>query len=1313
MRTQEACGLLNLLEYQFHSLLKQGRTISGRKRAVPRMLQRRMLLIAVSAFVGLALVAAGPAASWAQDLSTGALNVTVQDSTGAAVNGAQIQLKDPATNNVRGVATKGAGDAVLSFLSPAKYVLTVTKDGFQTKVYPSVTIQTNQTTDVRVTLVVGATSQSVSVSGDTSPLIDATQNTLATTIDPKQVDNLPIAGRDVFNLAFLVAGAVGDNFNNLPGGAVNTTTDGFSTMTNRFKTAGFDGDGPSISNRLEDIQEMTVQTGELDASKGGTAAMDIGFLTKRGTNQFHGQLYEDYRSDWLNANDWVDNDLGVKRGFLLKNDFGGSVGGPLLKDKLFFFASLSNFRQPFSARVSTTVATPLALSGVYTVPGNPSETDNVLQAGQSAGCSTCTGTINSLIAADLANIQSTYGTNGATLTPDGVDPNHENLNFLNKGIAIYKFPTLRLDYNLTPNFRLTGSAKESNYYNINQGGYQNPPYPGPLYANQDYSNVERNYQIVTGFDWNVTPSLVNAFRVGYLYTGFTYNSQGLNVPTSDMMQQGELQFGFGLNSGVHGFARLKGGSLYPILSLKDDFTWQHGKHTMSFGVESATEIDHYYNNQFVPYIGVNYIAEGDPVTNSLDASVKKYPDAPSSATGDVEGLYATLTGRMTYYSLGEFVNAKTKQFQPGVSFDLHERLNQTALFFEDSWKVKPSVTLNLGLRWDFTGASTDETGFYTHPTIADMWGPTAVGAIFKPGTLGGDPNPVEGPASQAYSPTYVHPEPNVGIAWSTRGHGDSFIGRLFGDGVSVIRASYTYKNYTEGAQNFWNFGSNNGANFNTFYLANPVAPSGSTPGPGFYNAGSLSLGDSLPPLASTSPSPFQRVIPESFQAFTGTSYFAFDPHIKQPYVESWQFGLQRALSPNNVVEVRYVGNVSRNQWVGANYNEVNIFENGFLADFQAAQANLAASGGTTFQGPNPTPIIDQAFAAGGPSYYTDGQFITDLQQGQAGAFANRLAGSQLFLCSLITSFSGCDSVGTPASGTYPINFFQVNPFAAGAGVVEMTNMGYSNYNALQAEFRQHLNHGMQFNANYTWSHSLENNIQGSSAPGVYGGRSNSAPGFYTLRNTHLNYFPSAFDVRQVFHLSGTYDLPFGHGQPYLANNKILNPVIGGWTAGMILTRQTGDPHLFVGAVQYGATQTVNTNDGGITLNGVTVSQLQSQIKVRPGPAGAGLVSLFDPKYIAGSGQSNTQYIAPNFTAGKFGTLMWLHGPKWINTDLEVTKVIPLHREMNFTLQAAFLNAFNHVAWSGMDANVQDGTFGTTNSTANGPRNIELRGNFRF
>jgi hypothetical protein len=1245
----------------------------------------------------------------AQDMSTGALNVTVQDPTGAVVNGAQLVLKDLGTNDIHTATTKGAGGVIFSFLNPAHYTLTVTKEGFSVSVFPSVTIQTNQVTDVKVVLELGSTTQSVTVSAESSPLMDTTQNSLSTTVDMKQVDDLPLSGRDPTSLAFLVAGAVGNNINNLPGGAVDVSANGFSTVINRNKSGGFDTDSSSTANRLDVVQEMTVQTGELDASKGGTSAMDIGFLTKRGTNKFHGQLYEDYRSGGLNANSWYRNNVGQKRASLVKNDFGGSVGGPILKDKLFVFASLSNFRQPGGSTVSTWVPTASVIAGNYTyIPtdSTTAQTVNVLQAGLSGGCPTCTGTVNSLVATDLANITNSYSDLAKynISYTKGVDLNHDMISFANEGSTVYKYPTMRVDYNMARNFRLTGSVTASkNYYNHTGA----PPYPGPLFANQASSSTSKHYQVVTGFDWDIKPSLVNAFRVGYLYTGSTYNSQGMGTPTADMMTQGELGFGFSINSGVHGFASLKGGSLYPILSVKDDSTWQHGRHTIAFGVQSATEIDHYYNNQFVPYIGADGIASGDPVQDALDSAIPE-GQRPDYANSDMEGLYATLAGRMTYYSLGEFIDAKDKKYKPGVSFDLHEKLNQTALFIEDAWKVKPTVTLNVGLRWDFTGASKDETGFYTHPDIANMWGPTGVGDLFKPGVLNGVANPVEGPGAEAYDPTYFHPEPNFGFAWNPQGTPDTLLGRLLGNGATVIRGSYTFKNYTEGAQTFWNFGSNNGANFNNWFYAYPQVPTGSPAAPGYYDAGSVSLGGTLPALTTSAPNPYQPIITEASQAFSGTSFLTFDPHIKQPYVESWQVGIQRQITPSNVVEVRYFGNVARKQWMGVNYNEVNIFENGFLNDFRAAQANLAASGGTTLQGAQPTPILDEAFASSGGAGYTDGGFINNVSQGQAGAFASTLAGSATYLCSMITNFSGCANAGATAAGTYPSNFFQANPFAAGNAIMEMENAGSSNYNSLQAEWRQRLNHGMQFNANYTYSKSLGTSIQGSTTPGYYSGRSNSAPGFYTLRNRHLNYFPSAFDVRQVFHASGTYDLPFGKGQPFFSGNYLANTVIGGWTIGAIVTYRTGDPFLFTGG-----TYTVNGNDSGITLNGVTASDLQKQIKIRPGVTGKGRVTMFDPKYITSAGRANSTYIGPNFNAGQFGSLMWLHTPKWINTDMSLSKVVPIRGEMNFTLQAEFLNAFNHVAWTGMDTGVRDSTFGTTSSTANGPRNIEFRGNFRF
>lgn len=1287
---------------------------------------RRPRSIFSVAVVLLAFLSVGVSCS-AQDMSTGSLNVTVTDPGGALIPGATLVLKDLGTNDIHTVTTKNDGTVVIPFLNPATYTLTVTKDGFATSQYSKVVVTTNQVTNLAVALKVGATTETVSVAADRSPILNTTSNTLSTNLDMKQVADLPTSARSVRALAFLVPGAVDDDINNLPGGALNESANGFSTLSDRNKSGGFDQDTSAVTQRLESTQEMTIETGELDASKGGTSAMDIGYLTKRGTNQFHGQLFEDYRSEALNANSWSGNFAKQPRGLLIINDFGASVGGPLLKNRLFFFASLGDYRRPTQTQVVTTVPTDLALSGVYSyflcnagtggttgkpcVTGSQVATENVLQAGASAGCATCLASINPLVATNLANIKAAIAMPGVTITPAAAsDLNHYVINFQHHSTTIQRFPALRMDYNVTRNFRLTGVASGTFSYS-NQTG--NPPYPGTTFANQATSSKTRNYQVVGGFDWTLTPNIVNALRVGYLYTNFKYNSNGVGVPTADMIAQGQITAGLSLTTGLNPFNDLFGGSLYPMRSLKDDTTWSHGKHTISFGAELATQVDHYYNNEFVPQLNINSLSTGDPAKPAVDAQVTTNGTAGSStAESDVESLYATLDGRVSSYAYGQFVNSRTKIYSPDVSFDLHEKLTQAAVFAQDQWKATPTLTLNAGLRWDFIGASTDETGFYTHPTISDLWGPSGQGNLFKPGTLSGNFNAVESPAAQGYAPTYVHPEPMVGFAWNPRGDSDSVIGRVFGNGKTVVRSSFTLKNYTEGTQNFWNFGSNQGANFNTTFSASPVSSATSTAG--FYSAGSYIWGMAQPPNGSlaNSPIPYQQVLSESALALTSTTFSTFDPHIRQPYVESWEFGIQRQLTSNQVLEVRYVGNVSKDQWLAKNYNEINIFENGFLADFKNAQANLALSGNTTFKGPNPTPVMDQAFkTSSSANSYTNSTFIADLEQGQAGAMANTLSGHTSsgipYFCSLVgANFPACAAKGFAGTGSAPINFWEANPYAERSAIYEMGNYGSSNYNALQIEYRQNPTHGMQFDVNYTFSKGLGIGEAGSTAPGYYGGRGNSSPGLYTLRNPGLNYFPSSFDVRHVMHASGTYDFPFGHGRQFLNQSRIANAVVGGWTIGTIIGWQTGEPHLLTGGYD-----SFNTNDGGITLTNVTTSQLQHSIRARH-VAGQSYVQMLDPKYIGTNG-ANLAYISPNTTPGTIGNLVWLHAPANFNTDMSLTKLVPVYREVNLKLQGVFLNAFNHVSWTGFTTGIQSTSFGTSSSLFASARNIELRANVQF
>ena len=410
-----------------------------------------------------------------------------------------------------------------------------------------------------------------------------------------------------------------------------------------------------------------------------------------------------------------------------------------------------------------------------------------------------------------------------------------------------------------------------------------------------------------------------------------------------------------------------------------------------------------------------------------------------------------------------------------------------------------------------------------------------------------------------------------------------------------------------------------------------------------------------------------------------------------------------------MIEVRYVGNVGKDGWFAKNYNEVNIFENGFLAEFQVAQANLAANGGKTFKGPGPTPIMDQAFKTSTSSQYVNPTFITDLQQGLAGTMAQTLASSSTYLCSLVgANFTPCQTKGIPGSGTYPINIFEANPFVTGSQISEMGNYASSNYNALQVEFRQNPTHGMQFDVNYTYAKGLGIGEQGSTAAGYYGGRSNSAGGFYTLRNPALNYFPSSFDVRHVMHASGTYDFPFGHGRRFLNQSRIANATVGGWTIGSIIGWQTGEPHLLTGG-----NSTFNQFDGGLQLHGITAKDLQNSIRPRL-VAGHAYVQMLDPKFIQSNGQgANPAYITPNFTPGTIGQLVWLHSPANFNTDLSLTKIVPVFRETNLKLQGEFFNAFNHVSWTGFTTGVTSSTFGTSSSLFAGARQIELRANIQF
>jgi hypothetical protein len=1286
-------------------------------------------LLSLSVF---GLGAGEPAVGGQTSATQGTVTVIVLDTTGGVIQDAQLELRDISTNDIRKATTQGEGAYSFVNLPIGTYRLAVSKQGFETSALDNVRVQAGRVTDVSVTLKVGATDVVVEIHEEAAPIIETTSNAIATTIDMKQIEDLPLQGRDISSLAFLTPGYAGTpdggTWNGLPVIAQSNTIDGVVSSTSRMKFAG--NAQPGLEARLEDIQEMTVQSSQVDLSQGlGMAAMQVNFVTRRGSNDFHGRVFEDFRNTVLNANSWSNNAIGLPRNPLILNEFGGGVGGRIIRDKLFFFGSFAMSKQPGGYVASSTVLTPLAQQGIVTL-SDGSTVNLFSQVAQPNGLPDCSTNPNlngcAAFTAQQTLINKAIATPGTAVTAS-TDPNVLNVNWLVSSPITKYYPAFRVDYNATQAVRLDFSFENTK---VNQPGAAAPLFPGSDFSNQAASNKSNNYTGSFGISWTITPTLVNQFRGGYYYNAFSY-AIGAS-PTWNTQPQVSWALA---NSGT-GF-NLPVTTYYPIVNASDNATWSHRNHTLSFGFSFYREQDHYWN----PPDGIpNYslgLVNGDPAFGAFE---NYFAGASEFDRGDAEALYATLVGRISGVApigSGFPYDAKTGQYATtaGSAYNLDELQKGWGLYGQDSFRLTPRLTLNYGLRWDFIGDNHDLTSAYHGASIESMYGPSGVGNLFQPGTVPGITDPTYDASAHQYHPWNKTPQPSIGIAWNPN-RTEGFLGKLLGGDNTVIRAGFDIKRFTEPYQYFWNNASNHGLAFFQ-YFSLQAANGGGT---GTFQPGSLSVGDSLPSYAF-SPAAYATSIPQS--TYTWSYYFGgsgIDPHIAQPYLQEWNLGIQRQLGRSNVLEVRYMGHRSVHQWVSIDTNEVNVLENGFIDQFKAAQKNLAINqshginsfANNGYAGQQGLPIFDAAFAgesSGGTGIpladYGNSSFIKDLNNGAVGSLANVLShpfGTVPYVCNLVgSSLSPCaDQYGYSSPGAYPVNFFQANPLADGYGFTLYGDQaakasylgaaGYGNYHALQVDFRQKQWHGMQFDANYTWSHTL-----GVQPDNQWTGVVN----VFSARNLGQSYGPTAFDLRHVIHASGTFDLPFGSGKQFLNRKGVVDKVLGGWTLGTIFTYQTGLPFQLGGG--YGTFN--DYGDGGFTLSGITKSQLQSAVGVYH--SSSAYSYDINPSLLSASSGTCSSYltgVCQNTTPGAFGQNLWLYGPHLWNDDLSIAKVVPISERVKFSLQAQMLNVFNHPNWANPSSGpsyigstrISSSAFGTAGlSNMNGPRLVEFRANISF
>jgi hypothetical protein len=1348
----------------------------------------RSVLGGVRTILLIALALCAVPGSWAQRGSEGTVTVSVVDPSGGVVQGAQLELRDLTAGDIRAAVTGDRGTYTFVNLPLGKFSLTISKSGFEKEVFGSVVSQAAQTTDITATLKIGATTITMQVEASATPVVEESSNAIGTTVDLKQIEDLPIEGRDLTQLSQLVPGssfvAGAGTYDGLPAIAQGNNIDGVIGSPSRMKFGG--NSAPIVSPRLESIQEMTVQTEQLNLDQGfGQANMQLNFVTRRGGNAFHGRVYEDFRNDALNANSWINDTLTainpsnpVTKNLLHLNDFGASVGGPIIKDKLFFFGSYAERKQPGSYSTVNYLFSSAAQAGNFTYNG---QTVNLFTLAQNyntsnPGANLPTAVLNcpasycpsSVLAA--ANSAASAG----QVSPSALgDPNLDRLNWQVNNAQTSYFPAVRVDYVASQKMRFNVA------WNMTKDNFpgQNPPdFPGSAFAKTGAGNKDKSYTLGLGFDWTLSPNLINEFRGGFLYNSNlgAYNAPPLSASSPQLIWNYPTVVG--LASGQYP-AQMSGtifysgiNTEYPVFNASDTMTWQHGAHTLNYGFSWWREQDHYYNPELGYPVTTFGLAGGDPAQNAftISGSGATLPGASTGQQLEAQELYAILVGRISSVGGSYAFVPQQHNYVPQIGrYNLDELVGAEGVFFQDSYRVRPNFTLNYGLRWDFTHADKDLSNLYHSASPAGIYGPSGINNLFNPGSFTTDPNGLNPMLTQnprPYNAWNVSPQPAIGFAWNPSGSG--FLGGIFRS-QTVIRGGFSLRKITEPQQYVWNQASDGAS----FYYQSFALAANTTGTPGTFAPGSLSIASFNPGAASVTSQfglPY-ALAPVAYQTSEAVSNFTFgpspgqlgsengiNPNIQQPYTESWNFGIQKQLGDSRALELRYVGSVSKRQWLNINPNEVNIFgttsqfPNSFLTQFKNAQSNLAinnASGNPNYQGSfanhglagqQATPIFAAAFvgageftqpcADGSASDYCNSQFVSELQSGQAGAMAGSLAGVQgtvPYFCNLVgTAFSPCAtnvSAGTfnAAGAGYPINYFQTNPYAQSLGGAESYTVaeGYQNYNALQVDFRQRSFHGLQFDANYTWSHTLgvatQNNWLGQGA-------------VFTLRDMRLSYGPTLFDLRNVVHINGTYDLPFGRGKQFANRSGALDRVVGGWTIGTIFTFQTGAPFLLLGG-----NNTFNDyGDGGVALNGVTQSQLQSSVGKYPIP-GTTNVAFINPKYLLATGGANPAYIAPNTTPGTFGQHVWLHGPHNTYDDVSITKHLPITERVRFSMQAEMLNAFNHPSFGPGATNggvnfgwnaIQGSGFGVngsgpinpyTNSPNGGAREIELRANIEF
>jgi hypothetical protein len=729
--------------------------------------------------------------------------------------------------------------------------------------------------------------------------------------------------------------------------------------------------------------------------------------------------------------------------------------------------------------------------------------------------------------------------------------------------------------------------------------------------------------------------------------------------------------------------------------IKDDFSMTKGNHIIRAGFDYQQVFADTFNDA-----GINpSISLGTNSSNSSGILLSELPFGTNADVTRATAVYATIVGNLASATATFNVNSPTSGFVLGATRSRLFKQRDVALYVQDQWKFRSNITLNFGVRWDFMGVPTIPNGLAIQPNPTEIFGVSGFGNIFNPNAPAGVPttvvnlNFVDGDTGKKlYNRDWNNFAPFAGIAYSPNFE-NKFLKALFGSvGKSSIRAGFSISYLRDGftvISNALGVGTTNPGLIQTASNTTPT---------GVLTAAGVPL---------TTPT-FQIPISDRTNHLInpGNGLWAIDENLRTPYVQQWSFGFEREIAPNTAFEIRYQGNHAVKVWRANDFNEINIFENGFLNEFRNAKINLAARGGSSFApgcvGCVALPLLDKFFAGlASSSGYTSSTFISNLNNDNVASFASTLAQSNTYRANR----------ENPANGI-PFNFFMVNPNASFVRL--LSNDSMSNYHALQIELRRRFSNGFQFQADYTFSKALTD------APDAQGNNQSDLVSFRTLRNKRLDYRRANFDQTHRFVTNAIYELPFGKGKMFLnGGNPIVNYLVGGWTLGGILSWSTRPPFF----ISSGRTTFNNFNSGNnpAQLLGITFEEFKKNLGIFRRPEGIYFINpdLLNITTNATTGAFVSSTLKPGLLGvsapGTFGNfpISSLNGPQFFNLDLSLVKKIRIRERVSLELKTTAINVLNTPSFVFGTQSFDSTSFGRITGQSGSVRIIHFTGSVRF